>query len=108
MPQDEKCTWTGESGKSYDYWVHEIGTSFKPEPGNYVFARLNMARRWEAIYVGQAENLSTRFKSHHQQPCIDHYSATHIHAHLNDAGDQARLDEETDIRRKYRPPCNQQ
>ena len=106
--QTETCVWTGISGKTYKYWVHPIGTPLKAAAGNYIFAKRNNAGRWVAVYVGETEGLSERFDNHHAAPCINRNQATHIHAHLTPGGRQARLDEETDLRKNYNPPCNKQ
>lgn len=31
--------WQGQSGRTYGYWIHKIGTSFKDSPGNYIYAK---------------------------------------------------------------------
>ena len=102
------CVWTGESKTQYEYKIYEVGTKFNAVPANYIFAKINTSNRWEAIYAGETEDLSTRFDNHHRQACIDSYGATHIHAHVNQNGAQARRDEERDIREHYDPPCNRQ
>lgn len=104
MSQNQECTWTGASGKQYQYSIHKKGTTFKALSGNYIFAKV-VANKWQAIYVGQTSDLSERFDDHHKMPCIDRHGATDIHVHVNDA-EQARLDEEADIIRNYQPPCN--
>lgn len=106
--QSKTCTWTGVSGEQYKYWIHEIGSSFKGEAGNYIFAKLNSAGRWEAVYIGETGNLSERFDNHHAMPCIKRNQATHIHAHLTPGGRNIRLAEESDLRENYDPPCNKQ
>ena len=106
MSQNQECTWTGVSGKQYQYSIHEKGTTFKALPGNYIFAQRSGANQWRAIYVGQTSDLSDRFDDHHKMPCIDRHGATHIHVHVNNSGEQARRDEEDDIIRNYQPPCN--
>ena len=105
MTELGNCTWTGASGKQYQYSIYEKGTTFKAIPGNYVFAKRIDANRWQAIYVGQTSNLSERFDDHHKKPCIDRHGATHIHVHRND-DDQARLDEEREIIQYHQPLCN--
>lgn len=101
------CVWSGISGKTYTYYIHQIGTQFIAAPGNYVFAKV-VNGRWAAVYVGETENLAERFDYHHAMPCIRANGATHIHAHVNHGGGPARRDEETDIRRNYNPSCNRQ
>jgi len=99
--------WAGKSGVQYTYWIHPIGTTFKAEAGNYIFAR-NSPQGWYAIYIGETGDLSTRFPNHHQADCITRNGATHIHAHTAPGGDQVRRDEETDLRGRWNAPCNMQ
>ena len=99
-------TWTGKSGRDYTHWVYPypLGQTFDPVPGNYVFARV-VEGKWSAVYIGQTADLSGRFNDHHKMQCIL-TRATHIHAHGNDGGEQARRDEEEDLIANYNPPCN--
>jgi hypothetical protein len=102
--------WKGKSGESYKYWILplDVGRNLKPEPGNYIFARESEPRTWDPIYVGETSDLSKRLDAHSKDDCISRNGATHIHAHVNIFGDQARHDEESDIRHFYSPNCNKQ
>ena len=97
----------GESGKQYEYWIYPINTTFKDEPGNYIYAKRNFPGKWRVIYVGQTSSLSQRLASHEkEQSIIRQGGATHILAHLS-ASALARRDEEVDLIRKYTPPFNE-
>lgn len=100
--------WKGKSGAFYKYWVLPIGIArnLKPEAGNYIFAKETEPRTWHPVYVGETSDLSKRLDNNHQNDCIGRNGATHIHAHVNIDGDQARRDEEADIRQFYNPTCN--
>jgi len=39
MSKAPTIVWSGLSGKKYKYWIYPIDTSFKEEPGNYIFTR---------------------------------------------------------------------
>ena len=106
MNQPQTCTWTGRSGNGYTHFIYPISTPFDAVPGNYIFAKETSPNRWTAVYIGQTTNLSERFDYHHKMPCIRREGATHIHAHRNDGGEQARRLEETDLIATYNPPCN--
>lgn len=106
--QTQTCTWTGYSGTKYQYGIYPIGTSFVADPGNYIYAKLSGPGLWSAVYIGEAEDLSTRFDNHHAATCIGRNGATHIHVHLSSANRQVRLNEETDLRRSHSTPCNKQ
>jgi hypothetical protein len=104
------CTWTGKSGKKYTYNVYKISEqiNWSSVAGNYIFAKVTPQNTWSAVYAGETSDFSSRFTNHHAQQCIDRNGGTHIHARANAGGDQARRDEEKDIRDNYDPPCNKQ
>jgi hypothetical protein len=103
----EQTKWQGESGRQYDYWVYPINTTFKDEPGNYIYAKRNSAGNWQAVYIGQTSSLSQRLEQHEKErSVISRGGATHILAHLS-ANAPARRVEESDLIRYYRPPFNE-
>jgi hypothetical protein len=103
----EQVKWQGASGKQYDYLVYPINTTFKDQPGNYIYARRNAAGSWEAVYIGQTSSLSQRLASHEKEQSVILYGgATHIFAHLS-RNFLARRAEEADLIRYYRPPFNE-
>ena len=111
------CTWTGKSGTEYGYYFCKIGDDlsfFKGKPGNYIFTRedpLGSGTHFP-IYIGEAQDLVVRLNlnSHEKVPCIMQNNATHIHirTHEFSADTKHRKDEETDLRRKWNTPCNDQ
>ena len=98
--------WQGKSGTDYKYYIYPIGTIFKSEPGNYVFAKESSPGKWRAIYIGETSNLNERFDDHHKMPCIRRNGATHIHVHINSVNKTLRVAEETDLTTKWVPTCN--
>lgn len=98
--------WEGESGRRYGYWIREIGTSFKDKPGNYIYAKETEPNRWRPIYIGQTGSLADRLADHEKEECALENGATHIHAHVNTGGEQARQAEETDLIRRWNTACN--
>lgn len=102
---DIKCTWTGASGKKYEYWVSEIGANWKDAPGNYIFAKEVEPNTWNAVYIGQTESFKDRLPDHNELPCILDNGGTHIHTHIN-RDERARLDEEADLLENHETPCN--
>jgi len=103
----EQITLQGGSGKQYRYWVYPINTTFKDQPGNYIYAKRDSAGRWQVVYIGQTSSLSQRLASHEKEDSIiRHGGATHILAHLSRSA-LARTDEEVDLIRKYGPPFNE-
>ncbi len=98
--------WPGASGTEYKYWIYPIGCKLAAKPGNYIFAKEVSPGRYIPIYTGETGNLSERFDGHHKAGCINSQGATHIHAHLNNGGQNARRAEEGDIVHKWSPTCN--
>jgi hypothetical protein len=99
------CTWTGTSGKQYQYEVYPIDTNWNDVPGNYIFAKVNSSRRWTAIYIGETESFSDRLPNHNQLACVRRNGGTHVHAHTN-RDTRARKAEEQDLISNHNPACN--
>jgi len=57
MAEAPTIQWTGQSGKTYKYWIHPLGTSLKAVAGNYIFATETDPNRWRPIYIGQTGDL---------------------------------------------------
>lgn len=106
-PESNVVNWPGKSGKTYRYQYYIIGEKLKAEPGNYIFAKV-VNNIWVPIYVGETEDLDQRVATHEKRECARKNGATHIHAHLTPGTRQVRLDEETDLRQNFSPPCNEQ
>lgn len=100
--------WEGASGRTYRYEIYPLSTGFREKPGNYIWARETRPGCWSPCYIGQAKNLNQRLGDHEKEACAKRHGATHIHAHLNGAGEAARLAEEKDLILKWEPPCNEQ
>ncbi len=98
--------WTGASGLTYEYWIYPLNTQFDQKPGNYCFAKEVSPGTFRPLYFGETVDLSERFQNHHKASCFSRNGATHIHAHVNSQGQDARLNEETDLIRKWNPSCN--
>lgn len=106
MNNDNTITWEGESGNNYKYWILPIDSSFKDEPGNYIFAKETEPNTWVAVYIGQTDSLKKRLENHNEDSCVQRNGATHIHAHTNSSGEDARKSEEQDLIPKWKPTCN--
>jgi predicted GIY-YIG superfamily endonuclease len=104
----DKCEWPGVSGKTYTYHVYPFGTALKADAGNYIYAKLNQQGQWVPLYIGETEDLDHRVATHEKRDCVRQNGVTHIHAHLTAGGLAARLAEETDIRKNFDSPCNDQ
>ena len=103
-------TLTGLSGNKYQYEAYDVNSTWNPVPGNYVFAALIkptiLTERWEPIYIGETGNFANRLPSHEKWVEARLKGATHILAHVNREGIEARQAEERDLVRAYNPPLN--
>lgn len=108
MTEAPTIMWSGKSGKEYKYWIYPIGTSFKEEPGNYIFAKETKPGYWLPCYIGQTEDLDDRLGDHEKEACAKRHGATHIHTHLTSGGETVRKAEEKDLILRWNPPCNEQ
>ena len=53
MAHEGTINWPGASGREYKYWIYPIGTTFKDEPGNYVFSKKTSPGQWTPVYIGE-------------------------------------------------------
>lgn len=97
--------WPGQSGTEYKYWIHPIDTTFRDEPGNYIFAKLASPGRYSPLYIGQTGNLGDRQSTHEKEKFARDNGATHILVHVNRM-EYARLAEEADLIANWTTPCN--
>jgi hypothetical protein len=101
MADQPKCTWTGGSGTSYEYFVHQLPVTFNADQnGNYIYSKKNDQGHWVPIYIGQGDLADRVSDDHHQADCINKKGATHVHVHLNQK-DSARTAEESDLLARY-------
>jgi predicted GIY-YIG superfamily endonuclease len=108
VAETPSMTWYGVSGKAYKYFIFPIGTAFKTVPGNYIFCKETVPGTWYPIYIGETDDLSTRFDNHEKLPCIRKYKGTHIQTHESSPSKSVRMEEEQDIIKKYDPDCNKE
>ena len=106
MAHQGTTVWVGASGTEYKYWIYPIGTNFKDEPGNYIYAKAIPQGHWAPIYIGETSSLHDRLADHEKLPCVNSHGGTHVHAHITSGGRQARLAEESDLLHRRDPPCN--
>lgn len=91
---------TGRSGNSYSFRVYSLDTTFKNLPGVYIFLRGS-----QPVYVGETEDLSSRFDGHHKATAIQREGADRIGV-LVESDDNRRLAIERDLLANYKWPCN--
>jgi hypothetical protein len=99
--------WVGQSGKEYQYEICPFDTSFRPLPGNYIYAMRAEGGGWIPIYIAQTRDLHQRLEGHVRLGDAEGNGATHLHAHYCSAGQSARCDEERDLLLRWKPVCNE-
>lgn len=104
--------WRGQSGTTYSFQLHPIGTVYLNRPGVYIACKFAPNGNLDAIYVGETESfndrLSAKLAFHHKWRSIRAAGATHF-CTLHVPGELAlREGVETDLRRQLKAPCNDQ
>ena len=100
----------GISGKKYEFEVYCWDTEFPSNMGAvYVITHRHISRAkcysHKEIYVGQTEDLSTRFYNHHKKECFKSNSAN-CKCIYKENSESKRLEIEKDLIRNYQPICN--
>jgi hypothetical protein len=102
-------TFTGVSGNRYEFSAYPWRTSLKKDYGAVYFVTKRNQKSdgiyHARIYVGQTDDLSTRFDGHHKQPCFDVHNANCICIY-GELDEDSRLAIEQDLIDNYHPPCN--
>ena len=95
-------TWLG-----LEFHVYGPSTNWHAVPGLYVFAGVNSANEWYALYIGKAESLAERLPTHERWLEATQLGATHVHARVEQqAGRRATLEKQ--LIENYQPRLNVQ
>ena len=63
----DKCVWTGASGAKYAFYVYPRHPRIiAGQVGNYIYAKIDEASTWQAIYIGQGDISVRCTKTPHQ------------------------------------------
>ena len=118
MVTDIEVTMTlqGASGKTYLFTLFEYSSfsqlhdAFKPLQAIYVFSRRIYREgtyTHSLLYLGQTNNLSTRFNNHHKETEIGGHYGNCIWIHVCTGTDQQREEDEQDLLGAYDFVCNE-
>jgi hypothetical protein len=99
-------TWLGQSGKEYQYEVFPIDTTFRPLPGNFIYAAYGEDGQWTPVYIAQTRGMHQRLEGHVSVDDAKANGATYIHAHYCSEGQSARCNEERDLVLQWHPVLN--
>ena len=98
----------GKSGEEYAFDVWALDQAFNPVAAVYAITRRYQnddSYSHEIIYVGQTDDLSTRFDDHHKAECFKRKNANCICTH-RDNDEDSRLSKEDDLIKLHKPTCN--
>lgn len=99
----------GKSGEEYAFEIYPTGQEFYAVGAVYAVTRQYVNEKGtythHVIYIGQTEDLSTRFDNHHKADCFKEHEANRICTHRDD-DDDSRLAKEDDLIKQYNPDCN--
>lgn len=101
------CNWSGASGAEYQYEIYPLDATFRPLPGNYIYAKQTEDGYWVPVYIAQTRDLHQRLEGHVKLEDAVAHGATHLHAHYCSAGQAARCTEERDLIQHWQPVCNE-
>jgi hypothetical protein len=105
----DQVAFVGSSGRSYDCRIYVWDTKFKAVPGVYIVASRTkdpgQPARYEALFVGEAADLSAALKDHPQHECFQMYYANVI-AVLKEENARTRAAILADLEAGLSPPCN--
>jgi hypothetical protein len=104
-----RMTFTGKSGRTYQFKVFPFGTRFRKRSGVYVIGSrtigVNGSHRIEPIYVGRTEDFSQPFEKHHKAKGFAEEGADCICVQ-SDTAEESRLAKEQDLVAALHPSCN--
>jgi len=105
----DAVTFSGASGRQYEFRVYVWGTKFKSVPGVYVVVSRTMEPganpRYESVFVGSASDLSKAFENHPRGDCFQMYYANVVGV-LKEPDAGAREKISADLIKGLAPPCN--
>ena len=72
------CSWPLGDGTTLEFTVYDFNKTWNKDPRLYIFANFD-GGRWNAVYIGQAADFSSRLPSHELRDQARRNGATHIH-----------------------------
>jgi hypothetical protein len=105
----DAVSFTGTSGRTYEFRIYVWETRFKSLPGVYLVASRSMepggSPQYSTLFVGPADDLSKALKAHARGECFQLHYANVIGV-LQEADAKAREQIAADLIGALRPPCN--
>jgi len=100
----------GVSGTQYTFEAYSMDTAFDNVGAVYIFTRrtvTNNIASHKCLYIGQTDRLKDRISNHDKRKCLEANDANCICLYRED-NEGLRIDKETDLRKNYKTPCNEQ
>ena len=105
----DAVSFTGTSGRAYDFRIYVWETRFKSLPGVYLVASRSREPgdkpRYSPLFVGPADDLSKALKAHARRDCFQLHYANVIGV-LKEPDARAREEIVADLIGALHPPCN--
>lgn len=111
-------TLTGQSGKKYTFELYSFGVFEElieeitvRRGAIYLFTNRYFKHDkycHSNIYLGETDDVSTRYANHHKRFCITRHGSNCIGFYWTDANERERKEMEEDILSVYNFPCNVQ
>lgn len=74
------CSWPLGNGETLSFEIYDRNEGWNKVAGLYIFSHLGADGLWQALYVGQTDDFSSRLPSHDRLNEAIRRGATHIHA----------------------------
>lgn len=103
------ATFTGRSGRTYEFRIYVWDTKFRALPGVYVIAERSIEpgkpAHYAPLFVGEVVDLSKALQNHPRSDCFQLHYANVIGV-LKESDTAARERITTDLIAGLAPPCN--
>jgi hypothetical protein len=98
------CKWPLGNGQLLEFTIYDSNENWRAAAGLYIFASLTKDG-WYPLYIGQADDFSSRLPNHERLEEAVRLGATHIHAvvvpHAANRDKWERM-----LIQNFRPPMN--
>ncbi len=105
----DSVSFSGGSGKRYEFRIYVWDTKFKAVPGVYLVASRSMepgqAARYEPLFIGMGADLSKALRNHPRGDCFQMYYANVVGVRKEE-DESARAAIVADLLAGLSPPCN--
>ncbi|MEW5251283.1 GIY-YIG nuclease family protein [Microbulbifer sp. 2201CG32-9] len=101
----DQYNWPLGNGKTIPFQICDPNAGWKSIAGLYIFSHKTSDGSWQAVYIGQTDDFSSRLPSHERWDEAHRNGATHIHA-VSIPHQSQRDSLEDQLVRYLQPPLN--